>query len=319
MYRTLDTLELQGKQPPVSEDHINQSTLSAVREDQPSQAQALPVSEPTGEQKLIVTPGQTVTFSETPGQRPDLEWDSYILGNSPFTPGLAKHHAEIARQLDRGQDDIAPFTSEFAKQLEIERRLSSVPMTVPQTGTNHKQIKNMDTEANQAQAQAQLQPPIQTQTPHQSQTSPPLRRLPDPTIPSSTAFVPQPQGTTQSTARIVTDTGTRPKTNVVVTPAAWREPVQDVTLGSDTTAGNDTTITKIDDNDKVSNMDISNLTFTNILHEVNQPANIEGASAPPYVMGADEQNLHNEFRMMANDLVNEMNHLRLGENNPNHV
>ena len=113
-----------------------------------------------------------------------MEWDSYILGNSPFTPGLAKHHVEIARQLDRGQDDITPFTSEFAKQLEIERRLSSVPMTVPQTGTNHKQIKNMDTEANQAQAQAQLQP-------HQSQTLPPLRRLPDPTNPASTAFVPQ--------------------------------------------------------------------------------------------------------------------------------
>ena len=149
LYRTLETLELQGKQPPVSEDHITQSTLSAVREDQPSQAQALPVSEPTGEQKLLtVTPGQTVTFSETPGQRPDLEWDSYILGNSPFTPGLAKHHAEIARQLDRGQDDIAPFTSDFAKQLVVERRLSCVPMTVPQTGTNYKQIKNMDTGAN---------------------------------------------------------------------------------------------------------------------------------------------------------------------------
>ncbi len=63
-------------------------------------------------------------------------------------------------------------------------------------------------------------------------------------------------------------------------------------------------------------MDISNLTFTNILHEVNQPANIEGASAPPYVMGPDEQNFQNEFRMMANELVHEMDHLRLGENNP---
>ena len=183
-------------------------------------------------------------------------------------------------------------------------------MTVPQTGTIHKQTKNMDTGANPAQAQAQLQPLIQTQIPHQPQTSPPLRCLPDPTIPSTTPFIPQPQGTIQSTARIGTDTGTRPKTNVVVTPAAWREPVQNETLGSDTTVGNDTTITKIDDNDEVSNMDISNFTFSNILHEVNQPANIEGASAPPYVMGADEQNFHNEFRMMANDLVNEMNHLR---------
>ena len=162
-------------------------------------------------------------------------------------------------------------------------------MTVPQTGANHKQIKTMDTEGNQAQAQLQ---------PHQSQTLPPLRHLPDPNIPSSTAFVPQPQGTIQNTAR-VTDTGTRPKTNVVVTPAAWREPVQDATLGSNTTAGNDTTITKIDEDNEVSNMDISNFTFSNILHEVNHPANIEGASAPPYVMGTDEQNFANEFRMMA--------------------
>ena len=108
----------------------------------------------------------------------------------------------------------------------VERQLSSIPMTVPQTGTIHKQTKNMDTGANQAQAQAQLQPLIQTQIPHQPQTSPPLRRLPDPTIPSSTPFIPQPQGTIQSTARISVDTGTRPKTNVVVTPAAWREPVR---------------------------------------------------------------------------------------------
>ena len=64
-------------------------------------------------------------------------------------------------------------------------------------------------------------------------------------------------------------------------------------------------------------MDISNLTFTNILHEVNQPTHIEGASAPPYVMGTDEQNFQTEFRMRAYDLVKEMNHLRLGENNHN--
>lgn len=117
---------------------------------------------------------------------------------------------------------------------------------------------------------------------------------------------------------IGTDTGTKPQTNVIVTPAAWREPVQNETLGSDMTVGNDTTITKIDDNDEVSSMDISNLTFTNILHEVNQPANNGVTSAPPYVMGTDEQNFANELRMMANDLVNEMNHMRLGENNPNH-
>ena len=52
MYRTLETLDFQGKQPPVSEGHITQCTPSTVSEDQPSQAQALPVSEPTGEQKL---------------------------------------------------------------------------------------------------------------------------------------------------------------------------------------------------------------------------------------------------------------------------
>lgn len=153
LYRTPEALEFLGNQPPVSEGQITQSTQSTVSEDQPSQAQALPVSEPTGEQKLlIVTPGQTVTFSQTPGQRLDLEWDSYLLGNSPFTPGLTKHHAGLARQLDRGQDDIAPFTSNFAKKLVVERRLSPVPMTVPQTGTIHKQAKNMDTGANQAQA-----------------------------------------------------------------------------------------------------------------------------------------------------------------------
>ena len=51
LYRTLETLELQGNQPPVSEGQINQGTPSIVSKDQPSQAQALPVSEPIGEQK----------------------------------------------------------------------------------------------------------------------------------------------------------------------------------------------------------------------------------------------------------------------------
>ena len=139
LYRTPDTLELQGKGPSTSENQsAHQGELSAVREDQPIQAQALSVSEPAGEQKLRVTPEQTVTFSETPSQRPDLEWESPLYSNSPFTPGLAKHHAEIARKLDRGQEDPVLFTSEFAKQLETERRLSSIPMTVPQTGANQK-------------------------------------------------------------------------------------------------------------------------------------------------------------------------------------
>ena len=145
LYRTPETLELQINQPStVSEDQTTQNTQSTVSEGQLtqstvsegqlSQAQALPVREPTGEQKLqTVTPGQT--FSQTPGQRADLEWDSYLLGNETFTPGLAKHHAGLARQLDRGQDDIAPFTSNFARKLVVERRLSSIPMTMPQIGT----------------------------------------------------------------------------------------------------------------------------------------------------------------------------------------
>ena len=66
--------------------------------------------ESTGEPKLqAATPGQT------PGQRKDLEWDDYVLGNETFTPGLANHHAGIARQLDRGQEDVAPYSSNFAK------------------------------------------------------------------------------------------------------------------------------------------------------------------------------------------------------------
>ena len=198
------------------------------------------------------------------------------------------HHAELARQLDKRPEDPVLFTSDYAKQLETERRLSSIPMTVPQTGANQKQIKTMDTEGNQAQAQLQ---------PHQPQTQPPLRHLPDPNIPSTTAFVPQPQGAIQNTVR-VTNTGARPKTNVVVTPAAWRDPVQDATLGSDTT-GNDTTITKVNEDRENSDMDVSNFTFSdNILHEVTQPVNseeasappFEGANIPPYVMGPDELN-----------------------------
>ena len=52
LYRTLDTLELQGKEPPVSENQsAHHSDLSAVREDQPSQAQTLPVSESAGNKK----------------------------------------------------------------------------------------------------------------------------------------------------------------------------------------------------------------------------------------------------------------------------
>ena len=54
--------------PETSEPQISQQ--SAVSEGQ--LAQALPVIEPTGEPKLQ---------SATPGQRVDLEWDDYVLGN----------------------------------------------------------------------------------------------------------------------------------------------------------------------------------------------------------------------------------------------
>ena len=131
--------------PETSEPQISQQ--SAVSEGQ--LAQALPVIEPIREPKLQ---------SDTPGQRVDLEWDDYVLGNEPFTPGLSSHHAEIARQLDRGQDNVAPYSSNFARQLLVESRLSSVPMTIPQIGTTYKQAKNMDSGANQKSNQVVTQP-----------------------------------------------------------------------------------------------------------------------------------------------------------------
>ena len=63
-------------------------------------------------------------------------------------------------------------------------------------------------------------------------------------------------------------------------------------------------------------MDISNISFHDILHEVNQPVPNEVASAPPYIMTAVEQNFANEFQVIANDLANEMDNMVLGEDNP---
>ena len=60
----------------------------------------------------------------------------------------------------------------------------------------------------------ETQPQPQTQTQSQTQTSPQQRLLPDPNIPSSTPFIPQPQGTVRTSAEI----GTRLKTTV--SPAA---------------------------------------------------------------------------------------------------
>ena len=135
LWRTPDTSEPQDKGP-ISDNKSTDQSESAVRGDQLSQAQALPVSEPTREQKLGETPRQIVTFSETPSQRPELEWESPLFSNSPFTPGFPLHHAELARQLDKRPEDPVLFTSEYAKQLETERRLSSIPMTAPQPGAN---------------------------------------------------------------------------------------------------------------------------------------------------------------------------------------
>ena len=173
----------------------------------------------------------------------------------------------------------------------------------------------MDLGANQKSNQVETQPQPQIQPQPQTQTSPQQRLLPDPNRPSSTPLVPQPQGTVRTSAEI----GTRPKTTV--TPAAWRDPV-----GNDITIGNDTIITKIDESDEISlneqgyarmqNMDISDISFHNILHEVNQPVPDEVASAPPYIMTAVEQNFTNEFQVMANDLANEMDNMVLDEDNP---
>ena len=66
----------------------------------------------------------------------------------------------------------------------------------------------------------------------------------------------------------------------------------------------------------VQNMDISNFSFNDILHEVNQPVTNEVASAPPYIMTAVEQNFANKFQIMANDLANETDNMVLNEDNP---
>merc|ERR1711867_59056 len=127
----------------------------------------------------------------------------------------------------------------------------------------------MDTVVNQAQVQAQAQAQVQNRAqaqaqaqlqPQQPQAQSPVRQLPNPNIPSTIPFVPIPQGAAQNLVRF-TNPGTRPKKNVVVTPAAWRDPVQDTTLESNT-AGNDTTITKVNEDRVASDMDFSNFTFT---------------------------------------------------------
>merc|ERR1712101_93638 len=182
------------------------------------------------------------------------------------------------------------------------------------------QIKTMDTVVNQAQVQNQAQAQAQAQLqPQQPQAQSPVRQLPNPNIPSTTPLVPIPQGAAQNPVRF-TITGTRPKTNVVVTPAAWRDPVQDTTLESNTT-GNDTTITKVNEERVASDMDFSDFTFTD---NTSQPVHNEGASAPPlektnrppYVMGPDELNFRTEFGEMAYDLALEMERLRLDRGNP---
>merc|ERR1711867_365515 len=237
LWRNPDPSEPQEKGP-VSDNPSTDHSESALRGDQLSQAKALPVSETPREKKLGENPRQFVTFSETPSQGPEFEWESPVLSNSPFTPGLPLHHVELARQFDRRPEHTVLFTSDFAKQLETERRMSSIPMTDPQSETNQNQIKTMDTVVSQAQAQAQKQAQVQAQLQtQQPQVQSPVRQLPNPNIPSTVPFIPIPQGAAQNPVRI-TITGTIPKTNLVATLAAWRNPVQDITLESNTT-GND--------------------------------------------------------------------------------
>merc|ERR1712082_155270 len=254
-----------------------------------------------------------------------------VLSNSPFTPGFPLHHVGLARQFDKRPEDTVLFQSDFAKQLETERRMSSIPMTDPQSETNQNQIKTMDTVVSQAQAQAQNQAQAQAQPQEQAQVQAqlqtqqpqvqsPVRQLPNLNVPSTVPFIPIPQGADQNPVR-VTITGTRPKSNTVASPAAWRNPVQDITLESNTT-GNDTTITKVNDDRVASDMDFtSDFTFTD---NISQPVQNEGASAPPlertnrppYIMGPDELNFRTEFGEMAYDPVMEMERLRLDRGNP---
>ena len=121
------------REPEISDPQISQPSVVSEGHG----AQALPVTETLEEPK---------PQSLSPVQRPDLEWDGSYLG---FTPD--NYHTEIARQLERRQDDVAPFTSNFARQLvqkDIEHRLSSVPMTIPQIVKTYQQAKTMDSEAN---------------------------------------------------------------------------------------------------------------------------------------------------------------------------
>ena len=60
---------------------------------------------------------------------------------------------------------------------------------------------------------------------------------------------------------------------------------------------------------------MEDISFHNILHEVNQPVPDEVASAPPYIMTAVEQNFANEFQVMANDLANEVDNMVIDGDN----
>ena len=135
LWRNPDPSEPQEKRP-ASDNPNTDHSESALRGDQLSQAQALPVSETPRERKLGENPRQFVTFGQTPSQEPELEWESPVLSNSPFTPGFPLHHVGLARQFDKRPEDTVLFQSEFAKQLETERRMSSIPMTDPQSETN---------------------------------------------------------------------------------------------------------------------------------------------------------------------------------------
>ena len=97
--------------------------------------------------------------------REDLEWDDLQPGNEPFTPD--NYHANLARQLAEGQNTEAPFVSNFARKLarnqkELECRLSSVPVTTPNTPQSYQLNRNM--EESNTKYQTERQKLLQAQT-----------------------------------------------------------------------------------------------------------------------------------------------------------
>ena len=141
----------------------------------------------------------------------------------------------------------------------------------------------MDSEANKKSKQVVPQPQPQPHSQSQIQTSTNQGYLPDPNTPSSTPFVPQPQGTVRTSAEI----GTIPKTTV--TPAAWRD-----TAGNETANTTQSDEIPLDEQGYAGMQNMEDISFHDILHETTQPVPDGTASAPPYIMMAMEQNFAND-------------------------